>query len=63
MPYVQTSVTVEELAQLHSRAILARKSLQRLVYEYIEDGLNKPVQGGQNGREGKASEKTGKGNR
>lgn len=40
MPYVQTSVTRDELAELHSRAIKAGKPLQRLVYEYIQQGLN-----------------------
>ena len=41
MPYVQTSVTKEELAALHSQAILAGKPVQRLVYEFIRAGLDK----------------------
>lgn len=41
MPYVQTSVTKEELASLHSQAILAGKPVQRLVYEFIREGLDK----------------------
>lgn len=41
MPYVQTSVTKEELAQLHSLAIMSSKPLQRLVYEFIVAGLKK----------------------
>ena len=41
MPYVQTSVTKEELAALHGQAIMAGKPVQRLVYEFIRAGLDK----------------------
>lgn len=63
MPYVQTSVTVDELAELHSRAIKARKPLQRLLYEYIIEGLNKPQGGNEHERSSnrnQAPKETGK---
>jgi hypothetical protein len=62
MPYVQTSVTKEELAALHSQAILAGKPVQRLVYEFIRAGLDKQqLEDKANvGRE--TSKKAGKGN-
>ena len=44
MPYVQTSVTKEELAALHGQAIMAGKPVQRLVYEFIRAGLDKQQQ-------------------
>lgn len=55
MPYVQTSVATEELAELHSRAIKSGKTLQRLIYEYIVAGLEKEKE---NERRNQASEKT-----
>lgn len=64
MPYVQTSVTKEELAALHSQAILAGKPVQRLVYEFIRAGLDKKqLEDKENdGKSGKAHQKAGKGN-
>ena len=58
MPYVQTSVTKEELAALHSQAILAGKPVQRLVYEFIRAGLDKKqLEDKANGREREKSKK------
>jgi hypothetical protein len=62
MPYVQTSVTKEELAALHSHAILAGKPVQRLVYEYIKAGLDKKQLEDKANVGRKTSEKAGKGN-
>ena len=64
MPYVQTSVTKEELAALHSQAILAGKPVQRLVYEFIRAGLDKNMEDKANDRgKDQTSKETGKGNR
>ena len=65
MPYVQTSVTTEELVKLRSQAIRSGKSLQRLVYEYIQEGLNKlqPMEdkGNDRGKQGsQTQQKAGK---
>lgn len=65
MPYVQTSVTKEELAALHSQAILAGKPVQRLVYEFIRAGLDKKqMEDTENERrQSEKSKEVGKGNR
>jgi hypothetical protein len=62
MPYVQTSVTKEELAELHSLAIMSSKPVQRLVYEFIKAGLDKKQLEDKANVGRKTSEKTGKGN-
>jgi len=62
MPYVQTSVTKEELAALHGQAIMDGKPVQRLVYEFIRAGLDKKQLEDKANVGRKTSEKTGKGN-
>jgi hypothetical protein len=61
MPYVQTSVNREELVELHSQAIRSGKSLQRLVYEFIAEGLNKLKEDKEDGRGNQTSEEVGQG--
>jgi hypothetical protein len=41
MPYVQTSITLEEQVELHTRAIRMGKPIQQLVYRFIREGLDK----------------------
>jgi hypothetical protein len=60
MPYVQTSLTQEEVATLHYTAKIAGKSIQRLVYEYIIDGLEKTKE--KDNERGKTSKEAGKRN-
>ena len=65
MPYVQTSITLEEQIELHTRAIRAGKPIQRLVYEFIRAGLDKKqLEDTENERrQSEKSKETGKGNR
>jgi hypothetical protein len=62
MPCIQTSITLEEQIELHTRAMRAGKPVQRFLYEIIREWLNKQqLEDKANvGRE--TSEKAGKGN-